>query len=72
MITRDEAIEIAKKAVEGTFKPEELARIEVELKNEYIVEFVLIVPPGTLGRGFIRVTIDARSGQVLRRLMDAD
>jgi hypothetical protein len=32
----------------------------------------LIVPPGSVGSGFIQVTLDAHSGQVLKRLRNAD
>ena len=73
MITQAEAIEIAKKAVEGTYKPEELERVEVALQDDrYIVKLVLGLPPLTVGRGFIQVTLDACCGRVLGRLMDAD
>lgn len=73
MLTRDEAVGIAGKAVEGTFESHELARIDVELVDDrYIVTFVLIVPPLTVGSGFVQVTLDARTGEVLERLRDAD
>ena len=73
MITRDEAIDIATKDIKGTYEPEELDRIEVELEDDqYIVKFVLIVPPDTLGSGFIQVTLDACCGRIVSRLRDAD
>ncbi len=74
MITQDEAIKIAKKAIKGKVKPQPNAPIEVELKNErYIVTFVCVWPPGTRGPDFsARVTIDAPSGRVLEILAGAD
>lgn len=74
MITQDEAIEIAKKAIKGSITPQQNAPIEVELKNDqYIVVFVCIWPPGTRGPDFsARVTIDAHSGRVLEILAGAD
>jgi hypothetical protein len=70
MVTRDDAIEIAKREAGTSVKPD--APIKVRLKdNQYIVEFKYIWPPGTRGPSFVRITIDARSGEVLERLMDA-
>jgi hypothetical protein len=72
-LTEEQAIEIARQAIAGTFRPDELARIEVSLAdNRYIVKFVLQLPPLTVGSGFIQVTLDAVSGAVLERLRDAD
>ncbi|GAM10187.1 peptidase propeptide and YPEB domain protein [Geobacter sp. OR-1] len=72
-LTEEQAIEIARQAVDGTFSPDELARIEVSLEdNRYVVKFVLALPPLTVGSGFVQVTLDADSGAVLERLRDAD
>ena len=74
MITQDEAIKVAKKAIKGIIKPQKNAPIEVKLKNgQYIVVFVSVWPPGTLGPDFAaKVTLDASSGQVLEILGGAD
>jgi uncharacterized membrane protein YkoI len=73
MMPESEAIEIARKAVEGTFEAGELERIEVMKSNgEYIVKFILIVPPLTVGSGFIEVTLNGYTGEVLEKLRDAD
>ena len=74
MITQDEAIKIAKKEIRGKIKLQEEAPIEVELKNDrYIVTFVCILPPDTLGPDFsARVTIDALSGRILEILSGTD
>jgi uncharacterized membrane protein YkoI len=70
MITEERAIEIARKEAGISIKPD--APVEVKLENEkYIVEFKSVWPKGTLGPGFVRITIDAQSGEVLQRLMDA-
>ena len=71
MITKEEAIAIAEKAIEGAAKPQEGSPIETELKDgKYIVTFVAIWPPETLGPDYTaRVTIDASSGEVLELLV---
>jgi uncharacterized membrane protein YkoI len=70
MITEKESVEIAKKEAGDSVQPD--APIEVKLENnKYIVEFKSVLPPGTRGTSFIRITIDANSGEVLQRLMDA-
>ncbi|MBT0665989.1 PepSY domain-containing protein [Geobacter pelophilus] len=72
-LTEEQAIELARQAVDGTFSADELAQIEVSLTdNRYVVKFVLRVAPLTLGSGFVQVTLDAVSGAVLERLRDAD
>jgi len=67
MITEAEAISIAKNAIRGKVTPQEDAPIETELENErYVVTFVHVNPPDTLGPDFdAQVTIDANSGEVL-------
>jgi uncharacterized membrane protein YkoI len=67
MTTKSEAIEIAKKAIEGKVKPQENCPITVERKKfRYIITFVHINPPGVLGPDYdAKVTIDVQTGQVL-------
>ena len=70
MITQDKAIAIAKKAIAGGIKTQESSPIEAELTDgQYIVTFVCIWPPETLGPDYsAKVTIDAYSGEVLEIL----
>ncbi|MFO7996822.1 MAG: PepSY domain-containing protein [Dehalococcoidia bacterium] len=70
MITRDEAIEIARKEAGSSVGPDSTVRVKLK-DDRYVVEFKLVWPPGTRGPDFVRITIDARSGEVLERLMDA-
>jgi uncharacterized membrane protein YkoI len=70
MITRDKAIEIAREEAGGSVGPDSPVKVKLK-KDRYVVEFKLIWPPGTRGPGFVRITIDAQSGEVLERLMDA-
>ncbi len=60
----------SKKAIEGGIKPQENSPIEAELRDDrYVVTFVCIWPPETLGPDYsAKVTIDARSGEVLEIL----
>ena len=70
MITRDEAIEIAKKAIEDGIATVPDAPIEVAYQDDQaIVTFVCILPPGTRGPDYdAQVTMDACSGEVLEVL----
>lgn len=73
LLSEEQAIACARQAVAGTFKPDELSRIDVvQTDNRYVVKFVLALPPLTVGSGFVQVTLDAVSGTVLERLRDAD
>ena len=70
MITRDEAVEIARKEAGTSIKPDTPVKVR-QKKDQYVVEFRLVWPPGTRGPSFVRITVDAGSGKVLERLMDA-
>lgn len=74
MITEDEAVAIARQAIEGKITPEEDAPIRVEwADNQYIVTFEVILPPGVRGPDFsAQVTIDANTGEVIEILAGAD
>lgn len=74
MITEDEAVAIARQAIEGKITPEEDAPIRVEwADNQVIVTFEVINPPGVRGPDFsAQVTIDAYTGEVLEILAGAD
>jgi uncharacterized membrane protein YkoI len=67
MIPKSAAIDIAKKAIQGKAELQEDAPITVQLqKGRYVITFVHINPPGTLGPDYdARVTIDAKTGEVL-------
>jgi len=70
MITQDEALKIARRAIKGKVTPQQDAPVEATLNNDqYIIVFVHINPPGRRGPDFdAKVTIDARSGKVLEIL----
>ncbi len=74
MISKDEAIEIAKKAIKGNITPQENCPIEVNQKNgKHVVTFVYVLPPGTRGPDFAaQVTVDSKSGKVEEILAGAD
>ena len=61
---------VAKKAIEGSIETQENSPIEVALRDgQYIVTFVCILPPETLGPDYCaEVTIDACCGEVLEIL----
>jgi len=70
MITKNEAARIARTEAGSSVEPD--SPVKVKLKgDQYVVEFKLIWPSGTRGPSFVRITIDAQSGEVLERLMDA-
>ena len=72
MITQQEAIAIARREVEDALQGADTP-VEAELKDgQYVVEFKYAWPPGTRGPSFVRITVDASSGEVLERLSDAD
>jgi uncharacterized membrane protein YkoI len=70
MITRAEAVDIARKAIEGKVTLQSGSPIEVDLKDDrFTVVFVHLLPPGTRGPDYdAKVTIDASSGEVLSLL----
>ena len=70
MITRTEALDIARKAIEGSVVPQAGAPVDVQLADgRYTVVFTHILPPGTRGPDYdARVTIEASSGKVLEIL----
>ncbi len=67
MISREGAIHLARQAIQGLVRPQEGSPITVDLRDgQYVVTFVHVNPPDTLGPDFdARVTIDAESGDVL-------
>ncbi|MFC1860712.1 hypothetical protein ACFLYL_00300 [Chloroflexota bacterium] len=74
MITQDEAIAIARKALKGKVKTEEDAPVEVEpAGNRYIIRFRRLLPLGVRGSDIAaEVIVGARSGRVFRVLAGAD
>jgi uncharacterized membrane protein YkoI len=70
MISKDEAIRIARKAIEGGVELSEGGGVEVVQQGEvYIVTFTRNDPPGTRGPDYdARVTINARTGEVIELL----
>ncbi len=74
MISEEVAVQIAKEAIVGKLTPQKDAPIETALiDDQYIVTFVMVLPPGTRGPDFsAQVTIDADSGDVLDILAGAD
>lgn len=70
MLTSDEALAIARKAIAGKAELQKGAPVSVERKDgAYVVTFVHINPPGTRGPDYdARVTIDAETGKVTELL----
>lgn len=70
MISEMDALRIAKEAIEGKVNTQEGAPVTVEMEDDcYIITFVHINPPDTLGPDYdAMVTIDATSGEVLEIL----
>ena len=74
MITQAEAIEIARKEIDGKIEIEENAPITAELKtNQYVITFGCNLPPDTLGPDYAaQVTVDAISGKIVSVMAGAD
>ena len=70
-ISRDEALRIAREAVEGTYEYDHDGEIVVALDGgQYIITFPVDLPEGSLGPDYAaRVTIDARSGEIIQLLV---
>lgn len=70
MITEDEAIKIAKREIRGRVQTQKGAPITVKLSDDrFEVTFVHVTPPDSLGPGYdARVTIDAKTGEVLQAI----
>jgi hypothetical protein len=70
MLTQDEAIEVARRAIAGKVELQKGSHVTVERKGDaYVVTFVRIDPPGTRGPDYdARVTIDADTGKVTELL----
>jgi uncharacterized membrane protein YkoI len=70
MISKDEAIRIAREAIEGGVELSEGGGVEVVRQGEvYIVTFTRNDPPGRRGPDYdARVTINARTGEVIELL----
>jgi len=70
VVQREEAIGIARKAIEGRMKYDKNLKVEVRLEQGvYRVTFPIRLPRGVLGPDYAaRVWIDARTGKILRLL----
>lgn len=66
MISEDDAVRIARKALEGNVELSAGGGVKVELRDEvYTVTFTRNDPPGTRGPDYVaQVTVDGRSGTV--------